>query len=492
MPQVPRYNQPQVDQVPVPSFRTSPNAPIEAFGGGRSLDRLTNEARSLAQTGLDIYAEEKRKADQIAVRDADLASARLSNDIELGLSNLKGRDAAKAPDLVNEQWAKETERIKSTLTNDAQRVAAEGILAQRRLQLDRTAQVHMASEFKKYDDEQYDNALKTYRADGSMKYNRPGAINGSLIQQEMEIDRYADRNKLPEEWRQRQKAVAKSATYRDVLERMLVDGNDKQAKEFEKKVNKDILPDDIGILEKVRKEEKIKRELLDAQYERGLYLTLADSEATTEQKLQSLDKAFRRGDMKLNMYEKAKGWVLDINDDPTISINKKVDVYAELTKKFLELDNTEVDKNGNPIAPAEGNDLLKIKQFRQEVAKNRKYLKPEQERNFQLYTESDYDSAREPKKNLFASLKSILPLLPNLSPAAYMDISNRAMAIFDKGVPVAQAADTINKLKEEAVANGNPRRTKYYVGQKVVNPQGIDLEVVGFDETGNPRFKVLK
>jgi regulator of RNase E activity RraB len=313
-----------------------------------------------------------------------------------------------------------------------------------------------------------------------------------LIQQEGEIDRYAERNSLPPEWAERQKAVARSATYRDVLERMLVDGNDAQAKAYEKSVNKHILPEDVAILEKVRKEDKIRREARDAEYERGLYIILADSAVPTEGKLKALDKAFRRGDMKVPLYEKAKGWVLDINDDPTIPIDKKVDVNSDLTRQFLELEGTDVTASGSPAAPAEGNDIKAISKFRENVAKNRKYLTPEQERNFQIYTEKDFDEARAPKKNLFKSLTDILPLIPNLNPMSSLSITQKAMEIFNKDMSVQQASQEIEKLKTAAVVSGNPNRSRYVVGQRVTNPQGIDLEVVGYDDTGNPRFKVLK
>lgn len=492
MPTVPRYSKPAVEQRPIPDSRTSTDLPVESFGGGRGLERATGAAHDLLEGAMDIYANEKRKADEIAIRDADIATAELANDVERGVKNLKGKDAAGAADYANEAWQKGMDKIAPTLKNDNQRIAADRISRARRLQLDDATQVHMASEFKRYDNQQFQSAIELYRNEGSMKYNRPNAVANSIFQQESEIDRYGERNNLPPEWMASEKAKARSATYRDVLERMEVDGNHALAKEYEKGVNKYILPDDVAILDKVRREEKVRKAEMESEFERQSYLLLKDSTVPDAGKIQAIDNLLRAGKIKLPMAEKMKGWVLDTFNDSEIPVEKKVSKYNDLVTAFTELDGVKTDKNGHPVSAAEGNDLETISKFRQQVAASKRYLTKDQYSKMIELTEADYDAARAPKKNMFESLRSILPLLPSLAPAMQLSLMQRGMEIFDKKVTPQQAADTVTKLKEEAVVAGNPRRAKYVVGQRVTNPQGIDLEVVGYDEAGNPRFKVAK
>lgn len=491
MPTVPRSKQSTVEPARLPNVKAPTDLPIASFGGGRSFDRVIDAGQNLVDTGLSIYEAEKRKADEIAIRDADIATAELSSQLETGVKQLKGKDAAKAPDYIEENWNKGMDKLLPTLKDDNQREAAQRIIRARRLQLNESANLHMAGEFKRYDEQQFQSAINLYRNEGSMKYNRPGAIPNSIFQQETEIDRFAARNSLPPEWANEQKAKARSATYRDVLERMEVDGNHDMAKQYEKGINKFILPDDVAILDKVRKEEKARKEEMQSAYERGVYLLLADNTSPDSEKLDALDRRFRSGDMTVAQYEKFKGWVLNTFDEKEIPIEKKVSKHQDLVKSFMELDGVKVDSEGRPTSAAEGNDFKAISAFRKKVAEAKPYLSQPQYEQFITLTEADYDESRAPKKNIFQSLLNILPSLPALSPAQELSIVTRGMAIFNKSMTPQQAADQTLKLKEEAVVSGNPKRSKYYQGQRVTNPQGIDLEVVGFDESGNPRFKVL-
>lgn len=491
MPQVPRYDR-AVDNRALPAVKASTDLPEEAFGG-KSIERVGQAGRALAQTGLDIYESEKRKADEIAIRDADISSAELASQVEMGVKQLKGKDAASAPDFVKENWNKGIDKLTPTLKNDNQRVAADRILRARRLQLDESTQIHMASEFKKYDDQQFDSAMTLYRNEGSMKYNRPGAVANSLFQQQEEIDRYAKRNNLPPEWATSAKAKAKSETYRDVLERMEVDGNHDLAKQYEKGINKFILPEDVSILEKVRKEEKVRRSERESEFERQAYLLLKDSTATDAQKLHAIDNVLRKGNIKLPQAEKMKGWVLDSFNDPEIPIEKKVSKYTNLVTAFTELEGVKTDDGGKPITPAEGNDFETISKFRQKVAAAKPYLTESQYTKLIEFTQTDFDASRAPKKNIFQGLMAVLPLLPNLNPMAQRDIVDRAMGIFDPKVAPTEAAQTIQKLKDEAVVTGNPNRTKYAIGDVIVNAKGERAEVVRYDQqTGNPVLKKMQ
>ena len=58
--QVPRYSPNQIDERPVSGPRVSVDAPLEAFGGGQSLQNVSNANRALNQQTLDIVVREKQ------------------------------------------------------------------------------------------------------------------------------------------------------------------------------------------------------------------------------------------------------------------------------------------------------------------------------------------------------------------------------------------------------------------------------------------------
>lgn len=96
MPTVPRIER-QIATSPIQGGQLS-QPPAGAFDG---LNQTMGATEKLA---VDIFTEEKKKADQIAVLDADSQISALKTRIDIGLENYKGKDAAGSIDYAKKEW----------------------------------------------------------------------------------------------------------------------------------------------------------------------------------------------------------------------------------------------------------------------------------------------------------------------------------------------------------------------------------------------------
>ena len=65
----------------------------------------------------------------------------------------------------------------------------------------------------------------------------------------------------------------------------------------------------------------------------------------------------------------------------------------------------------------------------------------------------------------------------------------KAMQVFNPQVSAAKAEESITALRQQAVVAANPNRTRYQIGQILKNANGLEAEVVGFNDTGDPILK---
>ncbi len=106
MPIVPRYPVPQVETAPLPAARVSADAPAAAFGVPAAPD-LSGVQRVFAQ----IVEEERQKADQLAVLDADNQLAQLGTDLETRALSRRGKEAFGALGETADEWQRRTAEI---------------------------------------------------------------------------------------------------------------------------------------------------------------------------------------------------------------------------------------------------------------------------------------------------------------------------------------------------------------------------------------------
>lgn len=231
MPTVPRYDSPQIRTAPLPGVRATPNAPEEAFGAGPSFDRLVD-------TGMRIFEEEKRKADQVAVMDADRRLAEMETSLQYdpntGAMNRKGKDVLGIPDEVKEKWDKGVQEIGKSLSDGTQRAAFTQRVAARWPSLNGNIQRHVSSEISNYDTQATSSFIDNEREAAVANFLDPRRMDLSISRQKDALDQHAQRNGLPKEWIRENAAKYESATRRAVIARMLdADMNEAAKARFE-------------------------------------------------------------------------------------------------------------------------------------------------------------------------------------------------------------------------------------------------------------------
>lgn len=262
MPRVPTYNS-QVKDASLPNVTLSANAPEEAFGGPAAR-RITEAARGLANTVFKIADEEKQKADQLAVLDADQKLSAFETfiqyDPQSGAMNKKGKDAFELPDTVKAEWEKKSTEIEKDLKNDSQRMAYKKMVVQRWGSLDQNIQRHVSNEIRQYDDQVTDSYLTNERDAATANYLDQGRINMSIDRQRSEVVKHAMRNGLPEEWMKGKIDEVTSKTHVSVINRMLVNDQDLTAKSYFDEHKPYIAGSDISAVEKVLEEGSLRGE----------------------------------------------------------------------------------------------------------------------------------------------------------------------------------------------------------------------------------------
>jgi hypothetical protein len=235
---VPQYRGNQVQSQALPGVRINQDAPIEAFGGGKA-NQAAGAVRELGGVVEQIAVEEKKKADQLAVLDADqklsALETRLLHDPQNGALNKRGKDAFGLPDTVLPEFQKQAEEIGKGLSGDSQKLAFQQRLVQRQGFIDSTVQRHVSEQVQKFDDTTTESYLANERDAAITNFQDPSRVQISLENQRAAVVQYAERHGMPEEYVKQKTLDAASKTHAAIVSRYL-DGNlpngDMKAKEY--------------------------------------------------------------------------------------------------------------------------------------------------------------------------------------------------------------------------------------------------------------------
>lgn len=227
MPQVPVRYKSTVNPQAAPNARLNPNTPSDAFGNGTSkvVDAVTA-----------LYDRERKKADEVAVLDADRALGEFENralyDPKAGALNKRGKDSFGLPEQVMGEFDRISGELYNSLGNDNQKLAYRKYMESRRRDIDRTLQRHVGEEISKYDDQTTESFVANELEAAVHNYKDPERIGHAIARVENEYTRYAGRKGLPEDWTKRKIAEATSKAHAGVITRMLANGDDKTASEY--------------------------------------------------------------------------------------------------------------------------------------------------------------------------------------------------------------------------------------------------------------------
>ena len=266
---VPKFNQPQVAQSGLPTVRVDPGATAASFGSGPAFQEGQQVAQGLFDQQQKVFAEERRKADEVILTDFNTKLTQLKNqlvyDPKSGLMTRKGKDAFGAPDDIKSQYDAQVEELKKGLSTKDQEAAANKMISGHWMDLDGDIQKHVYAESKAYDEETTNAALIAAHDDAVTNYQDPNKVKSALDAQAGTVLRWAQRQGIPDSDPivQQKLEQASSKTHSSIVERMLSNGDDLKAKAYFDEVKKQggqITGEDMSRIEKALEEGSIRGE----------------------------------------------------------------------------------------------------------------------------------------------------------------------------------------------------------------------------------------
>lgn len=229
-----------VQQAGIPGVRVSSDAPAAAFG---AIGKTEQAFQNLGENMLRAQEEEKRKADDIRVIDADRQATEALNEVmygkvdgkgkvvQPGVIHRKGQAAFGAPEEFKPMYEKKLKEINSSLTSD-QQDQFHNISQHRMTQLDTDLNQHVSNERKGYEETVYKSAIDTNLDDSVQNFQNPMRLADNLNKQAALIQQYGADNGLTKDVIDNQIAAARSKTNLGVVNRMLDIGSDMAAKQY--------------------------------------------------------------------------------------------------------------------------------------------------------------------------------------------------------------------------------------------------------------------
>lgn len=244
MPRVQNYSGQRVEAKPLPGVRltAAPTGEATAAAGA-----------AISRIGAEIYADEVRKQDEIAVLEADRKMSewetRRLYDPKEGALTRRGKDAFGLPDTVGKELDDTVGQIRNSLTNDRQRMAFDRRATARRSDITTTLSRHVFGEVRKHDDAETESYLANAQQAAIVNYANPERVSLEIERQRAAVIDYANRNGLGAEYVKQKVAQVHSNTHVGVIDRMLANGQDQGAKGYFDKVRGEIAGDDVTKVE---------------------------------------------------------------------------------------------------------------------------------------------------------------------------------------------------------------------------------------------------
>lgn len=146
MPNVPTYNK-QVEDRGLPTVRQQADAPLSAFGGGQAVDQVFDSAGRLALDIGDVISKEQYRVDKVRYDQAriDLNKFDIENRYKWA-ANTQGEEAFGVQEELNNRLSKWANDYRGTLSNARQKEAFDGLVSERRSDIEQWAVRHTSQQ----------------------------------------------------------------------------------------------------------------------------------------------------------------------------------------------------------------------------------------------------------------------------------------------------------------------------------------------------------
>jgi hypothetical protein len=237
MPNVPVDNLPSVMPGQRPDARLSPNAPIEAFGGGPGVAEAYGQAHGLAGDAGKIAYNEFEEANRTKIDDAVVALSQLQQkvlkDPNTGALTARGEAAIPASQQAMEDFKKGAQEIDGTLTNSAQKDAFRSKVTEYHVQTSGILSTHVMGQIQEKKAQSLAaSAEQSGNAAESFATTDLSAVKSNLDDQEKKIRELSAFNGLDSNATEYAVRKGLSATNLRVLSMLAATGNDLVAKHY--------------------------------------------------------------------------------------------------------------------------------------------------------------------------------------------------------------------------------------------------------------------
>lgn len=269
MPRVPQAQR-QVQTAIATGQQLNVQTSREAFGGGESLNQLTQAATKTLGTVESIVQKQRDEAAKVEYNRLYKKAIEAKNAAihgKNGYYNYKGRDAADQFKPTKESFSKTLAEIEKDTSNDKVKAMFGDLKNKLEVELDGQMQSHSFREMQEYDNQESAALIEQLKEDAILNYREQvetvdpmtgqkiekSKIQINLEEQSNAIEDLGERNGWPEEMIKNKQLEAKSGTHYGIITRMINNSEDKLAKEYFNmaKEKGEFTPEDITKLEKV-------------------------------------------------------------------------------------------------------------------------------------------------------------------------------------------------------------------------------------------------
>ncbi len=350
MPRVPRFQPDQIEQAPIRGANLNPNITstpsLEAFGGGSSLNlaEASRQKNFGAASGLvnqvnRFVQEEKKKADDIAIIDAESKLTRSINDLYYnkndGVVTQRGEDVIKNDFVGNytESLRVRGDAIKEGLHNPEQKQAFDRMFQKRFNVFGGRILRHSNTERERYVEEVGENSIITAQDDAAKNWHLPEQLKADKDKINKVIDNMAENFEWSGQRKKVEKQNAVSGMHMGVTNSMISQGKDLLAKEYVAKNEKGFNKDDLFRARQMTKASSVRGE--GQRRADDLFARFGEDRLSAERQIKKIKD-------------------VDVRDETQRRYNNDVGRFkagkAEQKKKFFEEDLSNVELLGTTDA----------------------------------------------------------------------------------------------------------------------------------------------
>lgn len=251
MPRVPRIEPNRVRETAEPTVRNTATPDIAAFGGGSAAQGAFEASGKLAKQAGDIYDDMRAQVVKTETKAHELPLSQLQSQIEVSVSQMKGKNAVGATDFAKENWDKGVDDLLKGIDDPDVKAAIQASANNKFAKVYDSSLKHTGKEFQSYQNQAQESFVQTVRNDAIKNYQDPAAVKEGLTKQVQSIMDHGRTQGWDKATTDAALDNAVSQTHLGVVNRMIADDVDMVASDYFKKFKDQMTEKDFLTAEKL-------------------------------------------------------------------------------------------------------------------------------------------------------------------------------------------------------------------------------------------------